>query len=297
MSEQEEAPPVEGLGLEIHACTIASSEHPERNEDAVAYSPVEGYAIVADGVGGGSFAEKASALARDYLSAALGKIPTAGIPSMVGERIMEEMIYASKEISSQLPENAGTTATVAKFIERGSGQRIALIGSVGDSRAYLYRGNELTQITVDDRFDFWMSADRRKDLSRRLDAIETREQLTALSHEDRVFFDSRHLITQSLGRKTPSPNDYPVVLKDGDKVILTTDGIHDNLTFQEIEQILRNPGPGQNLAEALVSRAQKRSLQPDHIRAKPDDMTAIVVYVQPHEEAQAKGHLFGFLKR
>lgn len=64
------------------------------------------------------------------------------------------------------------------------------------------------------------------------------------------------------------------MLRPGDKLILTSDGIHDNLTTDEMENCLR--GNEQTEISRIVSSAEARS-NSAHIRAKPDDMTAAIL--------------------
>ncbi len=61
-------------------------------------------------------------------------------------------------------------------------------------------------------------------------------------------------------------------------MLLCTDGIHDNLTDEEIENILRHT-PRNLAARYLVDHSLLRSRQERQatIRAKPDDMTAVVM--------------------
>ena len=51
--------------------------------------------------------------------------------------------------------------------------------------------------------------------------------------------------------------------------------IHDNLTFNEIEEIASKKG---DVAKLLVEKARKRSKE-NHFRSKPDDISAIVIEV------------------
>ncbi len=66
------------------------------------------------------------------------------------------------------------------------------------------------------------------------------------------------------------------VLSPDDRILLCTDGIHDNLTDDEIEEVLRTR-TRTTVAKALVQQSITRSLQDEAIRAKKDDMSAIVV--------------------
>jgi len=68
---------------------------------------------------------------------------------------------------------------------------------------------------------------------------------------------------------------YSVVVMAQDKFILTTDGVHDNLTFNEMEEVVTKKG---DVAKLLVEKARKRS-QGKHFRSKPDDISAVVIEV------------------
>src|SRR5258708_8890208 len=86
-------------------------------------------------------------------------------------------------------------------------------------------------------------------------------------------------MTQALGgRLPPAIHVDQVSIVPGDRILLCTDGIHDNLTDKEVEDTLRN-GPRNTVARLLVEQSLLRSRQErqDTIRAKPDDMSAIVM--------------------
>lgn len=108
----------------------------------------------------------------------------------------------------------------------------------------------------------------------KLDEVESRDQLT---DEEFMWFRSRN-ITKAVGsgQGFPNVNSYEETLVTGDRVILTSDGVHDNLTFSEIEEIAAGEG---DIAEILVKMAKER-LQSDHFRAKPDDISVVVVEVE-----------------
>ncbi|MEO5949785.1 MAG: PP2C family serine/threonine-protein phosphatase, partial [Candidatus Saccharimonas sp.] len=81
-----------------------------------------------------------------------------------------------------------------------------------------------------------------------------------------------------------------VPLQRGDTILLTSDGIHDNLTDDEIAEIVANR---RDTAQMLVRAAQARSheshnqvidtedgpYEADYFRPKPDDMTAITMHI------------------
>ena len=100
-----------------------------------------------------------------------------------------------------------------------------------------------------------------------------------LSDLELSYFRHRGGITQALGgplRPSIHLDSTPIEL--GDRVLLCTDGIHDNLTDNEIEKILRTT-PRNLVARYLVDQSLLRSRQERYetLRAKPDDMSAIVL--------------------
>jgi serine/threonine protein phosphatase PrpC len=58
-------------------------------------------------------------------------------------------------------------------------------------------------------------------------------------------------------------------------ILLTSDGIHDNLRFSEIQEFLQNE-PLESVCEILSKAAYIRSNSED-LRAKPDDMTCVLL--------------------
>ena len=110
----------------------------------------------------------------------------------------------------------------------------------------------------------------------RIDQVMRADQL---SDTEFSYFRLRGGITQALGGPVPPViHVNNVALRPGDRVLLCTDGIHDNLTDQEIETILRSTFRT-STARILVEHALHRSREERSttIRAKPDDMTAAVI--------------------
>ena len=72
-----------------------------------------------------------------------------------------------------------------------------------------------------------------------------------------------------------------VDVRVGDKLIVTSDGIHDNLTDTEISKVLAQSPDNQKAVENLTESARKRSRDTNHLRFKPDDMSAVIAEVSP----------------
>ena len=150
---------------------------------------------------------------------------------------------------------------------------------VGDSRVYLLKKDEpLKRLTIDDGLLGKLIENEivNEEDARRIDQAMRAEDL---SEAEIGYFRMRGGITQALGGPlSPEIHVAEIPISIGDRILLCTDGIHDNLTDLEIEEILRK-APRNAAARQLVDSALLRSREERQItiRAKPDDMTAIVL--------------------
>ncbi|OGD93616.1 hypothetical protein A2697_04135 [Candidatus Curtissbacteria bacterium RIFCSPHIGHO2_01_FULL_41_44] len=271
MDQRSEQLPQKELKLKFSGKTVASLKHPDRNEDAIGFPYGEeekglNWAAVLDGVGGLEHGELASRIAIEVISTNLSNLDPALKSEEVEKKIKETLQQASRVVSEKVPGGA-TTCVIVKIVEDDNG-KTAVIGSVGDSRAYLLREGNLRLITEDDS----------------LIPVVLREEFddtdgSDLDKYDYAIFRQRNIVTQSLGSDQEiGVHLYREKLNRGDMIILTSDGVHDNLTTREIEEVVAEGG---DVAEALVEKAKNRSVIPkeENIRAKPDDISAVVVEV------------------
>ncbi len=111
--------------------------------------------------------------------------------------------------------------------------------------------------------------------AQRIDQAMRAEELTDVEYN---YFRLRGGITQALGGPHPPAIHVDTIgIAAGDRILLCTDGIHDNLIDAEIEHILRaSPRNAAARAWSSIHRALHEE-RPLTIRAKPDDMSAIVL--------------------
>lgn len=257
-------PQKEALVLRFSAKSVASFRHPHRNEDTVGFDEKTGWAVVLDGVGGSEHGDLASQKGLEVIGPKLAMIEPDATIDEAKKLVKEAIEEASRTIRNDIYEGE-TTVVTAKILGAG-GKRKVIIGSVGDSRAYLVRSNELQQITEDDSVI-------PNGIREKLDLVETDVDV---NDEERSWFDQRNLITQDLGDWTiPTVHLFEIELAKEDKLLLTSDGVHDNLTINEIQRILVDGGD----ANVLVESAERRSRDSAHFRAKPDDISAVAVEV------------------
>lgn len=191
------------------------------NEDSVVFvippantasSAVGVLCLVADGMGGhaagGIASQIAAEVIREYVYSA--QHPPLDLLSKAFMKAHEAIL----NYTEQFPETSGmgTTCTAILFHEG-----FLHLAHVGDSRAYLIRHGEISQITEDQTFV--------------ADMVRSRK----LTIEEASVHPQRHLILQALGASaTLSPATRKLALFEGDQVILCSDGLYSDLSNQEI---------------------------------------------------------------
>lgn len=256
--------------------SVASAYHPKANEDAYFIDEQHRSLGVFDGLGGHAGSGAASDLAAATVERFLGEVPADAPRSIAELAIREALETAHQAILGENQPGIATTAIIAKVFETQPGAPYAMVGSAGDSRAYLIRSGKIEHVTLDHVFTGLST-------SQRLGLQETLAQATDLSRltdKERAMFMSRNVIDSCLGDKpgnSPTISVSALELRAGDQLLLTSDGIHDNLTNDEIEEIVAYTTDPDTVIRNLMDAAKARSLDERHPRHKPDDMTAAVL--------------------
>ncbi|MBU6288573.1 MAG: PP2C family protein-serine/threonine phosphatase [Chloroflexota bacterium] len=228
----------------------AEVTHPGRirphNEDAVGcLLPERGDAIrkrgaifaVADGVGGQSAGEVASAMAiRDviagYVSPTSPHAPEAALTGAV--QAANARVHAVA--TGGAAETAGMQTTLSVLVLCG---RQSFVAHAGDSRIYRLRDGTLSRLTADHS-----------------EAAEL-VRLRLIAPEDAASHPRRSVLTRTLGatpRIRPDFSRAPV--EDGDRFLLCTDGLWGEVQDHEIASAMAMPPEGG--CERLVAMANER---------------------------------------
>lgn len=272
----------EQIPIDFAQESIASEKHPDRNEDAVLINPREGFFGIFDGMGGHSSGEVASQTARDYVVAHSSDVyneTDVETAKTALSKIIVGSDMAVREVSGG--SGMGTTAVVLKIHTDTEGKNWALIASVGDSRAYKISGDGvMQQLTVDDDLlsESGLSPEEQQRIAKKIaDARDAKD----LDKNESYYFRTRNQITRAVGLGVGSPNIYSFIMNKGDRFLITSDGIHDNLTSSEIQETINESQTPEEVAKNLVQKSIVRSREPKEkqMRAKPDDMSAVVVVV------------------
>lgn len=221
------------------------------NEDAfIAEANVLG---VADGMGGHQAGEVASAIAVQALRERLGQ----GATSV--EAAISAVVDANAAIFANAHNNIeqrgmGTTLTALIVLHDDEpGRRFVLI-NVGDSRTYVLRGGRLRRITDDHSY------------VQELVSSGHISELEARSHP------RRNIVTRALGiESTVRVDTWVLPLVKGDRYLLCSDGLVDEVDDREITEVLASTKDPQRAAQALVDAANEHGGR--------DNTTVVVVDV------------------
>lgn len=273
-----------GGGNNVGWASVPSDAHPEQSEDVFFAMPDRGFYGVFDGMGGSAVANTAARIAADEVQEVLVTIAPDVESEVVADALRDALVLADGAIRSEgqahgAGRGMGTTAAVAVARPKGPEIWSVIVGWVGDSRALLVpagAGTRLQTLTLDDgvvRLHATTAAQAKKVQA----TLGTVTNTRGLTIRERDFFLERNVLIQVVGTSLRHVHVCAHTLSSGDQLFLTTDGVHDNLTDQEISAVARRASTAREAAARLVTAARERSRDPEHIRAKPDDMTAIVI--------------------
>ncbi len=221
-----------------------------RNEDAAYADPQGRFAIVADGMGGHGGGDVASAMAvaclRGHLESeaasltAYARAPRPAAREGIAARLraaVEDANAAVYDRSVREPDKHQMGTTLEVMVMCGSE---ALIAHVGDSRTYLVRAGELTQLTDDHT------------------VAETMRRAGTLDAATAAVSPMRSVLSNAIGvTPTVTVDVIVVALRPGDRLLMCSDGLHDYFTSEEVARHLTGGAPSLGLA-ALIEQARAR---------------------------------------
>jgi PPM family protein phosphatase len=212
-------------------------------DDFIDQSNRLGLVAVADGMGGHRAGEVASATALEALRAAVASgQPLRDAIEGANDAVLE------KSVSDQELAGMGTTLTAGMLGSDG----YLVVGHVGDSRAYLVRDGELTQITHDHSL------------------VEEMVRGGELTREQAEVHPRRSIITRALGIDPEvEVDEYPIELRPGDRILFCSDGLTTMLRPDEMASILSREHDPKRAAQLLVDAANAAGGE--------DNITAVIV--------------------
>jgi protein phosphatase len=226
------------------------------NEDSV-YAGARLLAL-ADGMGGHAAGEVASQLVIQALRSLDDDEPGGDLLAQLDRATHNgnAAIAAQVEHSPEL-EGMGTTLTAILF----AGSRIGLC-HIGDSRGYLYRDDQLTQITRDDTF------------------VQTLVDEGRITAEQAHTHPQRSLIMRALTGQEVEPTLTIREARAGDRYLLCSDGLSDVVSEETLADTLGSITDYKECADRLIELALRGG--------GPDNVTVIVADVVDTEYGDSR---------
>ncbi|NBD33868.1 MAG: Stp1/IreP family PP2C-type Ser/Thr phosphatase [Cyanobacteria bacterium] len=228
------------------------------NQDCLYYDPRGRFFIVADGMGGHAGGQEASKIATQAISDYLEQHWDSDLNSevLLHQAVEEanEKIIADQEAH---PERAEMGTTVVAVIFR---KNQSWCVHVGDSRLYLWRDNELSQLTEDHTWVAW--------------ALKS----GTISPAEAEVHPWRHVLSQCLGRRELYSIDVDILnIQAGDRLLLCSDGLTGEVPEGEITQYLKEAETCDKAVTQLIETAKENG--------GSDNITVIVIEEGETEES------------
>jgi protein phosphatase len=229
------------------------------NEDNYLMVPDRGIFVVADGMGGHAAGEVASEMAVRFVARELGSLK-----GLSDEQVADRMRTAIRAANGAIFQR-----TLTEHDKRGMGTTVTamvlyaarfLIGQVGDSRAYLYRGGRLMQLTKDHSY--------------------VQEQVDAgyLTPEQARSHPYSNVITRCVGANSDvMPDIYVGTVQPRDRFLLASDGLTGMLEDQQLAELFARDGLPQEQVDELIAEANRHG--------GLDNITAVIVRIDAVDAA------------
>jgi protein phosphatase len=239
----------------------------ENNQDQFVVDEDNGFYAIADGMGGHAAGEIASHIAIEALAEAMrqndGSDPQDD-PAEAGQRLIHAVHEGNRRICESVlarGEWRGMGTTIVALMTLGDR---ALIGHVGDSRAYLLRDGRLLRLTNDHSW------------------VGEQVRLGLLTDEEAQQHPMRNIVTRAMGNRMELEVELNEAnVEPGDTFLLCSDGLNSMLTDIEIRQTLEtNRADPQAACQALVDQA--------NAHGGDDNVTVIVVSAPGAEDEQTE---------
>ncbi len=223
-------------------------------------APLLALAIVADGMGGHNAGDIAAGVAVEGFRRALVEWREIGRAQVEESSVREFLAAAVTRVNREIldrsttsPELKGMGSTLVAAAVLPGGQ--LMVVHMGDSRAYLVRGEQVVQLTRD-----------HSALAEKLRELGAAEQ----DLPEGVARAFGHWLTRSLGQEEEDAPDISetIPLVEGDRLLLVTDGISDVIGEQELHGSCAQ-GDLQACCERLVDRAL--------VKGSEDNLTAVLL--------------------
>jgi protein phosphatase len=224
----------EQVGLEVRWGGITDSGRVRQTNQDDLHS-ADCLFVVADGMGGHRGGEVAARIAVEVV----GAVSDASLDDLVEAVELANRRIHDRGMSDAALNGMGTTVVALALPSGGEGAELALV-NVGDSRAYRFRGDVLEQLTDDHSL------------------VAEMVRLGQLTDEEAVTHPRRNIVTRAVGvDEDVAVDSWSIAVKPGDRYVLCSDGLVNELTDDAIAAVLRRLSDPTETAQELVTAANE----------------------------------------
>ncbi|MDB4955654.1 MAG: protein serine/threonine phosphatase [Myxococcales bacterium] len=229
-----------GAAPVVAAVRVAGDTHVGKvrtaNEDSMIVDPPRGLYVVLDGMGGANAGDVASQLARDTIRDFVTQKRLTMEPKVLLEAAIQAAcaaVWSAGQLNRE-QHGMGTTVVACLVID----PRRAVVGHVGDSRAYLLRAGRLQMLTRDHTI------------------VEDLVVRGLLSPEEGERHPYKNVLSRNLGAKADTKVDIlEVELQPGDRLMLCSDGLYGYASAEGIQYLLGSGDAPEHVARDLIDLA------------------------------------------
>ncbi len=230
------------------------------NQDSICLYPKRAAFALADGMGGHNGGDIASGICKEHF------------PTTIEESIALEnnnhVEYAIKKINQAIFDHGskneqlkgmGTTITCA-FIEEGE----IMIGNVGDSRAYLYKNNQIFQLTKDHSL------------------VQEKLNVGIYNREQANKDPQKNILTRTVGFEEKVEVDtFKYTIAKNDLFLLCSDGLHGKVSDEDMRFIIeKNIKESESLTQDTFNKLNQNLIDQANANGGQDNISVIIIYCQ-----------------
>lgn len=221
------------------------------NEDNILIKKMDDIYLlaVADGVGGHNAGEVASKITIDTLQEIVEDKYNQNLSiEEIKQLLRDAYETAHNKIKAEaVGDREGMATTLTTAIIKGDK---AIIANCGDSRAYLIRNNKIIEKTKDHSL------------------VQVLIDEGHITEEEALNHPMKNILTHALGTDDFKVDIYEWNLKEGDVILLSSDGLHDYIKKEEILEVIKNKDNPKDIVNELLRTALE----------KTKDNVSIIVY-------------------
>ena len=228
----------------------------QQNQDSYAIVPFgrdRVLMIVCDGMGGAKSGNVASSLAVEVFTDEVRRTQRPGMtPEKAAAMLRSALELSNSAVYEQSQLSDDFTGMGTTLVSAVAEEKYAIVCNIGDSRAYLIRGGEITRITHDHS------------------VVQTLVENGNITAEEARTHPNRNLITRALGPDENTLCDaFEVSFTKGDKILLCTDGLVVTATDDEICRAVCAGKSAEESLDDLIALAKAQGA--------PDNVTAVLI--------------------